>query len=100
MDITISENSNNENNEDENEVVDFTDEENKILDSEKDDENINNNIDKNENEYLEFEETYPQKKKTKGKRTYLESIGEENELNKFMDKLKLDNLNDKKIKEN
>ena len=40
------------------------------------------------------------KKKTKGKRTYLESIGEENELNKFMDKLKLDNLNDKKIKEN
>ena len=61
LDITIFENNNNNQNEDEenenNELF-----ENKIQDSVIDDENINVNIDKYENEYLEFDEFYPQKK--------------------------------------
>ena len=39
------------------------------------------------------------KKKAKGKRTYLELVGEENELKKFADSLKLKNLMANKIKE-
>ena len=64
-----------------------------INNEEKEDkENINNNLDDeicsdedfiNENNYMTFDEVFPQERKKKRKSTYNEVFGEDNDLKKF-----------------
>ena len=61
---------------------------------------INNNLDDevcsdedfiNENNYMIFDEIFPQERKKKGKRSYNEAFGEDNDLKKFWNSLILKN---------